>query len=416
MNRKTFLELVNDLRKTNKREIKRTILKRFETYGTLILKITYDKNIVFGIRSLKSNKSGFLDIEAVYSNFFDTLMKYVNKEIEHKEAMTKLTDVFSLCNKETQELINDILSRDLKCGISQVILNDVFGESFIKEFKVQLANKYNPEKEYATKLWLASPKLDGLRCFYVHNKLKHHPNWVKEKTLYTRNGKEVFGFEKIRSYLEEVCTANKLDFADGELFSKELLFEEIQSIVTTRKEISPERKKKIFFNLFAISTNSLEHFCDTTKMLRAYEQNEFFKVVEYYLVDSKEEIERLHDRFVNVGYEGIMLRDTKELYNFERSNALLKYKKFKEDDFEIIDVEFGRPRTKYENEIVRIKVVKENIESWVGTGLKDSTRKMLKELHEENKLIGKLVEIKYQNITEDNSLRFAVYKKLKLDR
>ncbi len=416
MNRKTFLELINDLRKTNKREIKRTILKRFETYGMLILKLTYDKNIIFGIRSLKSNKSGILDIEAVYSNFFDTLMKYVNKEIEHKEAIAKLTEVFSLCNKETQELINDILSRDLKCGISSIILNEVFGNNFIKEFKVQLANKYDPEKEYPTKMWLASPKLDGLRCFYVHNKLPHHPNWVKEKTLYTRNGKEIFGFEHIRNYLERVCTVNHLDFNDGELFSKDLLFEEIQSIVTTKKEISLERKNKIFFNLFAISAKNLEHFCETTNMLRAYASNEFFNVVEYYLVNSREEIERLHDRFVDAGYEGIMLRDTKELYNFERSNALLKYKKFKEDDFEIIDVEFGRPRTKYENEIVRLKVVKENIESWVGTGLTDSTRAKLKKLYKDKELFGKLVEIKYQNVTEDNSLRFPVYKKLKLDR
>ena len=43
-----------------------------------------------------------------------------------------------------------------------------------------------------------------------------------------------------------------------------------------------------------------------------------------------------HDEFASEGYEGIMLRNPDSKYEFKRSKHLQKYKKFIDEEFEVI--------------------------------------------------------------------------------
>jgi ATP dependent DNA ligase domain. len=66
------------------------------------------------------------------------------------------------------------------------------------------------------------------------------------------------------------------------------------------------------------------------------------KLVNSTLIHSFNEIDSLHNDFVSNGYEGIMLRDRNGIYEpNKRSKYLQKYKKFMEEEFQIIDFKEG---------------------------------------------------------------------------
>ena len=60
--------------------------------------------------------------------------------------------------------------------------------------KVQLANTYNPSKNYKTASWYATPKFDGIRAVFIPN-----------KGFFTRNEKPIAGFGSMVEILDDVC-------------------------------------------------------------------------------------------------------------------------------------------------------------------------------------------------------------------
>jgi ATP-dependent DNA ligase len=52
----------------------------------------------------------------------------------------------------------------------------------------------------------------------------------------------------------------------------------------------------------------------------------------------------------------------------------------------------------------------------VGTGFSDYTRKTMWKDYGNGKLVGKVVEVKYQSTTEDGCLRFPVFSKMRPDK
>lgn len=71
--------------------------------------------------------------------------------------------------------------------------------------------------------------------------------------------------------------------------------------------------------------------------------NEKIMLVDTYLCNSSEDLESFHNNFVELGYEGLIIRNCKGKYEIDRrSFDLQKYKKFVDMEFPIIDIEEGR--------------------------------------------------------------------------
>ncbi len=64
-------------------------------------------------------------------------------------------------------------------------------------------------------------------------------------------------------------------------------------------------------------------------------------IVETTYVDTKESLDKIEEEYLKNGYEGQMIRILLSMYEFKRSKNLLKRKRFKEQEFEIIGVEEG---------------------------------------------------------------------------
>ena len=65
----------------------------------------------------------------------------------------------------------------------------------------------------------------------------------------------------------------------------------------------------------------------------------YLAVVENFDVNSLAEADKLHDQFVKEGFEGLMFRNTHSPYEGKRSSNLQKYKKFNDEEFEIVGYE-----------------------------------------------------------------------------
>jgi len=118
------------------------------------------------------------------------------------------------------------------------------------------------------------------------------------------------------------------------------------------------------------------------------------------------------------GLEGIMLKVPTAPYAFKKNNDWLKCKPIKEDDFEITGATEGRGKNEKMLGALAItaKIGNVQIVSEVGTGFDDLTRKRLWADFLNGKLLGRLVQVEYQEVTEDNSLRFPSFMRVRDDK
>lgn len=417
---KTY-DVINQLAATSstneKKEILQNLTGQLQDDVKYIFLWTYSPKLNYFIKKIdpkKIIKSPFhiLDFDEEINKdsenvILELLQDLSARVVTGNAAQERLYKTLGLFNLASRDLLTKIILRDLRCGVTDTIANKVW-PNWIPVFDVQLANTFEPEKPKEKQYWV-SRKMDGLRGVFIPH-----------EGLYTRQGKKIIGFENtIENDMKKFSFLNNGCVIDGELFSTDIPFEEIQGAVMSNKNIDDEVKKHIKFNAFAVVKDfwKKEVYETTEEMVEVVnsigDKYEYLKPVETVLVNV-EDIDSIHDKFVLEGYEGIMLRHPKISYEFKRGNGLLKFKKFFESDFEIVDVFEGKG--KYQGKLGGIKVKGEIdgkiIESEVGSGFNDEQReKMWKE-----DLKGKKVEVKYQGITPDNSLRFPVFNKLKLDR
>ena len=401
------------------------------------LKLTYDPFIRFYINKIQKRAPEYIPpvlLNEFNNNSFSEFKKITSalseRRVTGNDAKSMVHTFLDACSDELRDAFILMLKKDLKAGISVKSLQKAFGEDFIEDFNVQLANTYKKDKNYKVDFWLASAKLDGLRCYFTHGK------------LLTRNGHEILGFDHIIDELNVIAKKYNLDFVDGELFTTEVNFQEIQGAVMSNKNIDPERKSKIKYHVFAIGNENFKNTDDMVSLHSTiFKENTFkslIKVVYHRLPNTPKQIELMCENYMNQGYEGVMLRDPIKWYDWKRSNALLKFKLFKEDDFQIVGFYEGEAGTKLEGTLggliveglynpykdVEVKcnmIVKlMDIKSEVGSGFSDNLRNDI--WNNKDEYLGKMAEIKFQNITDkpnENgvySLRFPVFLKTKEDR
>lgn len=258
---------------------------------------------------------------------------------------------------------------------------------------IQLANTYNPSKNYHVSHWYASPKFDGVRAVFTH-----------ENGFVTRNNKALTGFENITKILENICMARGLSFIDGELIISGKTFQEIQGVVLSANH---KEKLKAEFHVFAVGGD----FQNTADMLNAIPnipEAKIFKVNSEIIENNYQAIEQACEKFTGLGYEGVMLRDPNVCYFNGRNDYLLKYKFFNEADLKIIGINQARRSLTVEGEINGKKVKCSVTSSLAG--------------EECANIIGQFLSVKYQSFTDRPnkegfySLRFPSEIGIKADR
>ena len=247
---------------------------------------------------------------------------------------------------------------------------------------------------------IVQPKLDGVRCLalLVNDKVK----------LISRKGKE-YTIPHIIDYFEE---HKELLPLDGELYNhQELTFQEIVSAVKRQTDLTVQIRYAVYDKPLLDVPNEQRWgklVDDYSKIVTKYSPT--------YLVDSIicnnfDEIMEYHNKCVSEGYEGVIIRNLDGIYEFGfRSNDLIKYKEFVDDEFQIADVIEATGRDKetaifvlYKHGCEGKEITDENTFKAKPKGSYNLRKGYL--MNKDN-LIGLKATIKYQGLTDDGTPRF----------
>ena len=416
-------ELFTTLKKTSGTLDKIDILKQFFKYHEYVYLGQQSTDVDLLYKYLNPSFVCYFDkkmikkaekLEAEYplTRYVDLIIDLLaNRELTGNKALQEYRNVIERLSEEGKFVLDTILLKS-STGVSHKLVNrahqELYGTDFIKIFECQLANKYEEKKNYNIDTWYISPKLDGLRCIYRDGK------------LFTRQNKPIIGFDHVENECKLLCESEALDMLDGELYSHDISFHEIQGIVVRNKNIVEEDKKKIFFNVFACTGKDIQNTTRMINTLHDYvKEYTYITIVDQqYIENDPKIIKEITEDYVKEGYEGAMLRHPNIHYENKRSNALLKIKFFEEDDFIITDIFEGEGRHEGKLGGFYIESIDGKIKAKVGSGFIDEQREQFWKRHViwGESLVGLKVEVKYFEITPDNSLRFPVFLKLKEDR
>ena len=265
-----------------------------------------------------------------------------------------------------------------------------------KTYYPMLAHQFNQKKKEIKYPCFVQPKLDGVRCVAVGDE------------LYSRNGIVFPTLEHIKNELK-LNTENLV--LDGELYTDDINFEKIVGLVRKTKKTKEEEQNslKIYLNVFDYIDSDLPYEKRLINLNKFFEKNKDLKYIRQVKTEEcKDEnnVMEYLDKYIKEGYEGVIIRNKKGKYaENARSNNLQKLKKFIDEEFEIID--YTTPTTGKEiGCVVWICKTKEGKKFNVRpSGNYDERKKQYKD---GKKYIGKMLTVKYQELTNDHVPRFPV--------
>ena len=128
-----------------------------------------------------------------------------------------------------------------------------------------------------------------------------------------------------------------------------------------------------------------------------------------HLATCQQDVRDFTDKVIASGGEGSMLKNLDAIYEFKRSFAVIKVKQFHTADLKVIDAIEGGADTKYAGMLGALVVSDGVVTSEVGSGFCDDQRIELWGKFKRGELTDAIVEVKYFEITPDNSLRLPVF-------
>lgn len=193
-----------------------------------------------------------------------------------------------------------------------------------KPLRPMLAKKYKEDGKHIKFPCFVQPKLNGLRCLAFvkdgHVKLVSRKN-VEWKSL---------------SHLVEELSDFPDGIYDGELYIHGPLFNNI--IGAVKRDEANELSAQIELHIYDFVEEATDYVFRLSKIVdKLPDGRKFVRFVETRTITSASLVDEFHDSYVDKGYEGIMLRNKTGGYKINgRSKDLQKYKKFDDDEFEII--------------------------------------------------------------------------------
>lgn len=238
---------------------------------------------------------------------------------------------------------------------------------------------------------IAQPKYDGVRCLVFEKD--------GEVQIISRKGKP-YNIPHLKEWAEKHRDLLPLD---GELYNhKELTFQEIVSAVKKQSEITP----KIHYVIYDRPIDGVPNNERWDWLLRNFRKKCGEDSPAYLsacgVCHNMSTLMKYHDACVEKGYEGAIARNKGGLYEFGfRSNNLIKIKEFKDSEYEIIDVVEATGR----DAGTAIFVCK--CEAGEFNVKPQGTRELRAEYFKNRtKLIGKMVTVQYQELSDDGIPRF----------
>lgn len=387
-----------------------------------VFAMTLDPFITFGIKNIELNldEGNNLHLEEALNVIWDEIVGTQRSG----NSIAVLDGILSNVNKRDRVIIERLIKKDLRCGVSTSTINKIWPK-LIPEFKVL---KAQPSKEkYLNNIKYpaySQRKLDGARC----NINFHHDGSLE---ILSSSGRNIETFNRF-GCLSELFSGYMID---GELIAKEngqfIDRKRSNGIVTKaiRGTISPNEAKKLVLvvwdvvpmeNVIAQQPTTTFPYEQRLALLHrklTYAYSDCIELVDTFTVNSLKDAQAHFLDELAQGQEGIIIKNTDSQWVRKRSNDLVKMKAENTADLMITGVIEGTG--KYEGMLGAV-VLETNdglLKVSCGSGFTDSQRQ---ELFNEY-IIGKIVEVKYNELIKSKgdkkmSLFLPIFKRIRDDK
>jgi len=418
-NLKVLQAFVDEMKDNSSLIVKKSIINAYgkNPFIKSALVYTFDPYKKYYITSKTCKKrSDLCDMNLIHDDIFHLLNDLNDRVYTGHDAIAMLNG-FIAQYLDYKDLIFSIIDRNMEIRASSSVINKVI-PNLIPTFDVALATKYESKFcDFETEEWLASRKLDGVRCI-----IRKEGDKVN---AYSRQGNE---FTTLGKVLDDVDQMNGDFVLDGEIcLMDENGNEDFQGIMKQikRKDHMIENPKYIVFDYLTLEEfdskkGEKDLYSRLGDLLDEIPDRDYFETMEIldqsFISNEQELSDMITDADVN-GHEGVMLRKNAG-YEGKRSKNLLKCKKFFDAEYKVLDVDFDEHRVIREGKEVVMPML---AQAWiehkgyrvaVGSGWNQEQR--IRYQKDPNALIGKMITVQYFEETKNQeggiSLRFPTVK------
>ena len=404
-------EILKQIKDTQGSNAKKALLESHRDNDLLkkVLKYGLDSFTPFNIVKVPKVKTRLefpLSEEAGWNEFFTALDECASRTVTGNAAIDRVYTCLSSVQEEDEVWMRKVLKKHLAIGASIKTVNKVF-RGLIPTFDVSLAQKFDEKRLSGKKTVAVEPKLDGIRCFAVVQN--------GNAQLFARSGKLITNFDltigKELSKLGDGCY-------DGELMGEDFI--SLMRQAYRKDDVDTSKTYLSLFDFLPIDEwlsgetvmSCRDRRTELQARLKSVKHKHIRMITRLETEADKEKIEILHMVFVDSGYEGAMVKDIDAPYRFGRGYEVMKLKQFQDVDLEIESLQEGTG--KHVGKLGSVEVTFNGVKVSVGSGFSDELRDEI--WSDPDAFIGRIVEIRYQEVTPDGSLRFPTFVCFRNDR
>ena len=425
-----FKNFIDELQMSNSRNYKLDILRKYKDDEDVkyYLNFLYNPYITTGISDKKLYKEVNKTVDNIPENFsVMDLLNYIKDNNTGSDYIIGFIQKYKndIVDVDLYETLDALITKNFPLGIDVKSINKCI-PGLIPEFNVMLANKYFEKPEVVEgKEFTLTTKIDGGRIIAIKK------NGIAK--FYTRQGQEYEGLidlkEEMEKYMpDNICLDGEITLLDkGDLSSKE---QYKRTMMITRRDGVKHYVKMLVFDIMSAEEFENQR-CNTpysdrrAKLDYLFKFNNgnnhnyvyFTKLPALYTGSDTNMITRYLNEAIANNEEGIMININNAPYEFRRTNSLLKVKKMRDADLEIIGYEEGSNTNKGKLGAFLTRYKNGNVVK-VGSGF---TKELREEVWKDpDSYIGKIIAVQYFEETENQSggisLRFPVFLDFRTDK
>lgn len=392
------------------------------------VRMALDPLYTFGVKQVPTKDTVISGQGCEWKIFVELADKLNKRELTGHAARDAIELVMSSATAEQWNgFYRRILIKDLRCGVSEKTVNNVakknnFDKYIVPTFTCQLAHdSANHEKKMVGPKQIEI-KLDGVRVLTVIKDGKVE--------MFSRNGKQFHNFGHIIEELEAVLKEKPAPYdlvLDGEVMSAN--FQDLMKQVHRKSGGVAKDAVLHLFDMIPLDkflegkyeveqskrSQYVWHWVEANKHALEHVQALDWEDVNLSSPEGQERFVELNKAAVDGGYEGVMIKDQKAVYECKRSHAWLKAKPFIEITLKVVGVEEGTGRNVGRLGAIIVEGEDDgyNYHLNCGSGFTDSQRDQF--WTDRANLIDSLVEIRADARTKSQdsdtySLRFPRFK------
>ena len=397
-----------------------------------VFELAYSPTIKFNLKKIPA----YTSVEEKYSlesGLFDLHDELCVRKTRGHKASDYLAAVLGCLAFDDQEVVKRIIAGDLRIGASGSTANKVWPK-LINQQPNQLATSQSAKAiDYIFDQGdaFADLKADGARCGAIMEE-------GEPIEFVSRNSLNYTGLTKIDFYLKMLKAEGFV--IDGELI--QMTADGVQNRETgngivnkaSNGTISDAEQKTLVFQVWDIIPIDVYYSRHNTQNMPYQKRKKLLtnmlaklfygevgvnciQMVPTTVVKNKEEADKIYMKYIELGYEGIILKSMNSLWVDKRSKEQVKYKQELYADLEIIDFEEGTGKLKNSLGAFVVRSADGLVECNVGIGDKDTklmTDKFRKYVWENKEEFRHTIgEFKYNYVTK---ARGATISKLFLPR